>query len=196
MTRQTRAVRLYALLLVLYPRSHRDEYGPDMVQLFADRYRDERPGRDLFQFVRFWGGMVGDIATTALDEQLESVMSKFKRNWWKWTIGVFAAFQAVFAVEAIVGLIAGWQDPPLHAIDALVPITGAVLLVVGLALLTSQPRPAAVLLMVGLLPVALAGAILFWFPPMWGVSLLGIYLIAKVLMEAGRATRQAPEAVV
>ena len=193
--RQTRAVRWYALLLVLYPRSHRDEYGSDMVQLFADRYRDERPGRDLFQFVRFWGGMVGDIATTALNEQMESVMSKLKRNWWKWTIGVIVAFQAVFAVEAIVGLIAGRQDPQLHVIDALVPVTGAAVLIVGLALLTSQPRLAAVLLTVGLLPVALAGAIFFWFPPMWVVSLLGIYLIAKVLMEAGRATRQAPAAV-
>lgn len=193
--RQTRAVRLYASLLALYPRSHRHEYGPDMVLLFADRYRDERPTRDVFHFVRFWGGMIGDIFKTALAERTESVMSNFKQNWWKWAIGVFAAFQTVFAVEAVVGLVAGWQDPQVHLIDAVIPITGAVVLIVGLTLLTSQPRIAAVLLTVGLLPVALAGVVFFWFPPMWLVSLIGIYLIVKVYMEAGRATRQMPVSV-
>lgn len=195
--RETRAVRIYAVLLVLYPRSHRDEYGSDMVQLFADRYRDERPTVDLFQFVRFWGGMIGDIFKTVLAERTESVMSNFKQNWWKWAIGVFAGFQTVFAVEAVVGLAAGWQEPKVHPtdvhlIDALIPITGAVVLIVGLKLLSSQPRIAAVLLTVGLLPVALVGVIFFWFPPMWLVSVIGIYLIVKVYMEAGRITRQTP----
>jgi hypothetical protein len=195
--RQTRAVRLYASLLALYPRSHRDEYGPDMVLLFDDRYRDEQPTRDVFHFVRFWGGMIGDIFKTALAERTESVMSNFKQNWWKWAIGVFAAFQTVFAVEAVVGLIAGWQEPAIHLLDAhlldaLIPITGAVVLIVGLKLLTNQPRLAAILLTIGLLPVALVGVVFFWFPPMWLVSLLGIYLIVKVYMEAGRATRQTP----
>ena len=195
--RETRAVRIYAVLLVLYPRSHRDEYGSDMVQLFADRYRDERPTVDLFQFVRFWGGMIGDIFKTVLAERTESVMSNFKQNWWKWAIGVFAGFQTVFAVEAVVGLAAGWQEPKVHAtdvhlIDALIPITGAVVLIVGLKLLSSQPRIAAVLLTVGLLPVALVGVIFFWFPPMWLVSVIGIYLIVRVYMEAGRITRQTP----
>jgi hypothetical protein len=197
MMRETRAVRIYAVLLVLYPRSHRDEYGSDMVQLFADRYRDERPTVDLFQFVRFWGGMIGDIFKTVLAERTESVMSNFKQNWWKWAIGVFAGFQTVFAVEAVVGLAAGWQEPKVHPtdvhlIDALIPITGAVVLIVGLKLLSSQPRIAAVLLTVGLLPVALVGVIFFWFPPMWLVSVIGIYLIVKVYMEAGRITRQTP----
>jgi hypothetical protein len=197
MMRETRAVRIYAVLLVLYPRSHRDEYGSDMVQLFADRYRDERPTVDLFQFVRFWGGMIGDIFKTVLAERTESVMSNFKQNWWKWAIGVVAGFQTVFAVEAVVGLAAGWQEPQVHPtdvhlIDALIPITGAVVLIVGLKLLSSQPRIAAVLLTVGLLPVALVGVIFFWFPPMWLVSVIGIYLIVKVYMEAGRITRQTP----
>lgn len=192
MMREKRAVRLYALLLALYPRSHRHEYGPDMVLLFADRYRDERPTGDVFHFVRFWGGMIGDIVKSVLAERTESAMSNFKQNWWKWAIGVFAAVQTVFAVEAIVGLVAGWQEPTIHLIDALIPITGALVLIIGLSLLTSQPRAASVLLTVGLLPVALVGAIFFWFPPMWVVSLLGIYLIVKVVMEAGRATRQTP----
>ena len=190
--RNTRSVRLYTALLALYPQAHRDEYGPDMVQLFADRYRDERPTKDLFHFVRFWGGMVGDIFRTALTERTESVMSNFKQSWWKWAIGVLAAFQAVFAIEAVIGVVAGWQSPEVHLIDALIPITGVAVLLVGLRLLRSRPRVAAALLTIGLLPVALAGVIFFWFPPMWAVSVLGIYLIVKVIMEAGRITRQVP----
>ena len=64
MTAPRGAVRLYSRLLAFYPKSHRLEYGTDMVQLFADRYRDERPTGDLFRFVRFWGGMVGDLLKT------------------------------------------------------------------------------------------------------------------------------------
>ena len=183
-----RAVRIYLSLLVLYPRSHRNEYGPDMVQLFADRYRDERPTAGFLRFVRFWGGMIGDISKTALAERTESAMSSFKQNWWKWAVGVFAAFQAMFAVEAIVGIAAGWQEPAVHLIDAITPIIGLASLIVGLRIFDSQPRAAAALLTVGLLPVALAGVIFYWFPPMWAVSLIGIYLIVKVFMEAGRIT--------
>jgi hypothetical protein len=183
------AVRLHASLLVLYPRSHRDEYGPDMFQLFADRYRDERPGGDVFRFVRFWGGMIGDVFTTALAERTESVVSNFKQNGWKWAITVFAAFQLMFAVEAAVGLVADREEPAIRLIDAVIPITGVVVVVVGLRLLASRLRVAAVLLTVGLLPAALAGTIFFWFPPMRLVSVFGVYLIVKVFMETGRVTR-------
>ena len=48
------------------------------------------------------------------------------------------------------------------------------------------------MLAVGLLPVALAGVVFFWFPPMWVVSLIGLYLIYRVFAEAGRLTRATP----
>jgi hypothetical protein len=184
------AVRLYSRMLALYPKAYRHEYGSDMVQLFADRYRDERPRGDVFRFVRFWGGMVGDLLKTALTERTGSVVSSFKQNWWKWAIGVFAAFQMVFAVEWVIGIFAD-SDRGVSALiaEAVVPIVGVTTLVVGLRLLNSKPKAAAILLTIGLLPVALAGALFFWFPPMWLVSVLGVYLIVKVFMETGRITR-------
>ena len=187
------AVRFYEFLLVLYPKSHRAEYGPDMVQLFADRYRDERPTGDFFRFVRFWGGMVGDIFRTALAERTESVVSSFKLNWWKWAIGLFAALQGVFLAEASARLVTGDDDLGLswglRVLEFTVPLVTVIGLVSGLRLLTKRPRVASILLTVGLSPVILSGPLFFWFPPMWLVSLLGIYLTVKVFMETGRITR-------
>lgn len=184
------AVGLYSRLLALYPKSYRLEYGPDMVQLFADRYRDERPAGDVFRFVRFWGGMFGDLLKSALPERTESVVSSVKQNWWKWAIGLFGAFQAVFAVEWTIGVfVDGDRAVSVLIAEAVVPFVGVTALVVGLRLLNSKPKAAAILLTIGLLPVALAGALFFWFPPMWAVSVLGVYLIVKVFMETGRITR-------
>src|SRR5206468_6797265 len=59
--RLSRHAGLYRRLLVLYPGRFRHEYGPDMVQAFQDRLRDEsatdRPGRVAF----FWLWAVGDL---------------------------------------------------------------------------------------------------------------------------------------
>jgi hypothetical protein len=181
---------LYSRLLALYPKAYRVEYGPDMVQLFADRHRDERPTGDLFRFARFWGGMFGDLLKTALTERTGSVVSSFKQNWWKWAIGVFAAFQGVFAVEWAIGIfVDSDRAVPVLIAEAAVPFVGVTALVVGLRLLNRKPKAAAILLTIGLLPVALAGALFFWFPPMWLVSVFGIYLIVRVYMETGRITR-------
>lgn len=184
------ATHLYASLLVLYPRSYRENFGPDMVQLFADRYRDERPAGDVFRFVRFWGGMICDIFKTALTERTESVMSNFKRNWWKWMIGAGAILQLVFLVE---GVVAVFDSSNEHTTAALMTVlvtgttSGAIL--VGLRIFNSKARPATYLLTYGLLPLVFAGAVFYWFPPTWLVSVLGVYLIVKVCSETGRLTR-------
>jgi len=178
---------------VLYPRSHRHEFGTEMVQLFADRYRDERPTSDIFRFARFWGGMVGDIVKTALAERTESAMSSFKQSWWKWAIGLFGVLQGVFLFEASLGLISGDADVGLtfgvRVAEFAVPLVTVLGVFLGLRMLNERPRAASVLLTIGLLPVALAGAVFFWFPPMWLVSVFGIFLIVKVFMETGRITR-------
>jgi hypothetical protein len=167
-----------------------------MVQLFADRYRDERPSGDFFRFMRFWGGMVGDILRTALAERTESAMSSFKQNWWKWAIGVFAVLQGVFVVEGGLALFLkddsiGTSLSSTRVPEFLIPLATMTCLLVGLRILGERPRTAAALLTVGLLPVALFGFIFFWFPPMYLVSVVGIYLIVRVFMETGRITRAA-----
>jgi hypothetical protein len=185
-------VTLYEALLTAYPQRMRDEYGDDMVQLFTDRYRDERPGGDVLRFARFWGGIVGDLVRTALTERTESVVANFKQQWWKWAIGLVAAFEGVFVVEAIVALVAGEGRKGVifgAVITLVVMLSTAVALVLGLRLLSSRPRVAAGLLIFGLLPAVAAGLVFFWFPPMYLVTLLGIYLAVRALMEAGRLTR-------
>ena len=188
-----RAVSLYTALLALYPRAMREEYGDAMVQLFADRYRDERPGGDIFRFARFWGGMIGDLVWTALTERTESVVSNFKQQWWKWAIGLIALLESVFVVEASAALIFGPGREDRSTVDAVVTLAVASMalaaLVVGLRMMRSVPRAAAWLLLIGLLPAIASGLMFFWFPPMYLVSAIAIYLAVRAFMEAGRLTR-------
>lgn len=189
----SRAVSLYSAALTLYPRAVREEYGEAMVQLFADRYRDERPGGDVFRFVRFWGGMIGDLVWTALAERTESVVSNFKQQWWKWAIGLIAVLESVFVVEATAALIFGPGREDRSTLDAAVTLGIAAVavaaLIVGLRVLASRPRAAAWLLLIGLLPAIASGVMFFWFPPMYLVSAIAIYLAVRAFMEAGRLTR-------
>ena len=50
---------MYRTLLVVYPAEHRRRYGEAMVQLFADRPRDEGGGAGT---VRVWVHMLIDLA--------------------------------------------------------------------------------------------------------------------------------------
>jgi hypothetical protein len=184
-------VTLYEALLVAYPREVRDEYGDDMVQLFTDRYRDERPGGDVLRFARFWGGIVGDLVRTALTERTESVVANFKQQWWKWAIRLVAAFEGLLVFSSL-GVVAG-DDGSVGARDGVLMLVASLSVVVavwvGLRLLSSRPRLAAGLLVYGLLPAIATGFVFYWFPPFYLVTLLGIYLAVRVLMEAGRLTR-------
>ena len=188
-----RALSFYSAALALYPRAMREEYGDAMVQLFADRYRDERPGGDVFRFVRFWGGMLGDLVWTALTERTESVVSNFKQQWWRWAIGLIAVLESVFVVEAAAALIFGPGRENRSTLDAVVTlgvaVTAVTALIAGLRLMRSRPRLAARLLVVGLLPAIASGVMFFWFPPMYLVSAIAIYLAVRAFMEAGRLTR-------
>ncbi len=73
MTQQTKVphtIRLYTWLLRLYPRAHRQEYGPLMAQLFQDQckevYAQQRPWGMLWLWLRtLW-----DLVITAAQEHL------------------------------------------------------------------------------------------------------------------------------
>jgi len=64
-----RAVSLYQALLRLYPRSFRDEYGPDMVLLFTHQLRDEPAAR-------VWARGAVDLAITLPVQHLETHMKR------------------------------------------------------------------------------------------------------------------------
>ena len=61
------AERLYALLLLLYPRAHRRVYGPLMLQTFRDSYRDALATRGRAG-PKFWLSVAGDEAKSLARE--------------------------------------------------------------------------------------------------------------------------------
>jgi hypothetical protein len=65
----TTAVSAYRVLLRLYPRRFRDEYGPDMALLFADQLRDEPVSR-------VWVRSLVDLAVTVPQQHLETHMNR------------------------------------------------------------------------------------------------------------------------
>lgn len=66
------AVRVYARLVRLYPRAHRQSFGPQMLQAFQDHYRDavEEDGQ---RVPRFWLGVAADEGKSLLREHLAAL---------------------------------------------------------------------------------------------------------------------------
>ena len=89
-----RAARIYRGLLRVYPRRFRDEYGPDMVLLFAEQLRDEPA-------VRVWARGVIDLAITIPARHLEAHMTRPPNP------AVPALFAAISVAGVLFGVIAG-----------------------------------------------------------------------------------------
>jgi len=54
------SLRLYTLLLLIYPRSFRREYGEFMIQLFRDRMRDGIRQRGCLGAIKVWWRVVAE----------------------------------------------------------------------------------------------------------------------------------------
>ena len=69
------ARRVYAGLILAYPRAFRQAYGPWMIQLFCDQYRaaGAAPGRGAR--ARFWLRTLGDLASSVMREQTDQFRS-------------------------------------------------------------------------------------------------------------------------
>lgn len=61
-----RSVRLYRLLLAVYPDSFRNEYGEAMIQLFRDTARDAYRRHGLLGLAAIWLRMLPDLTTSVL----------------------------------------------------------------------------------------------------------------------------------
>jgi hypothetical protein len=72
--------RVYARLLQVYPRGYRREYGPLMLQLFRDQYRDARRLGGAWGNWQLWWRIAAELATTAgrehVTELKEALMDK------------------------------------------------------------------------------------------------------------------------
>lgn len=89
----SRAIGVYQGLLRVYPRRFRDEYGPDMAQLFADQLRDEPAAR-------VWARGLLDLAITVPARHLEAHVNRPPNPA---VPLVFAAFSFAGLVLAILG---------------------------------------------------------------------------------------------
>jgi len=78
--------KVFQLSLLAYPREFRNEYGPQMAQLFRDCHRDEQREHGAPGVARLWLQTFFDIARTAPAEQLEnlgrknSIMNNLRRD--------------------------------------------------------------------------------------------------------------------
>ena len=100
--KQLHAERLYAFLLCLYPRVHRQEYGPLMLQAFKDHYRETREAQGRIG-IAFWLEVLADETKSVLREQLSSIQggSTMQRVWNKPGV-LFGLLLGIVAIGTIV----------------------------------------------------------------------------------------------
>jgi hypothetical protein len=74
----SRACRLYRLLLLLYPKNHRQEYGTLMVQLFRDQCREAHRDHGARGLWSVWARLMGDLVFSATKEHLSNLKNHMK----------------------------------------------------------------------------------------------------------------------
>jgi hypothetical protein len=112
-----RAAGVYRALLRFYPRSFRDEYGPDMVLLFANQLRDEPA-------LRVWTRGFVDLAVTVPGRHLEAHMNRPPNS----TVPLL--FAAVGFAGVIFGIVGG-SNRGMLAVGLSVAVVAGVLAVVA-----------------------------------------------------------------
>ena len=65
--------RVYRQLLMAYPKSHRQEYGPAILQLFRDQCRDAWDAARARGLITFWLRALADLLKTSLLERLSNL---------------------------------------------------------------------------------------------------------------------------
>lgn len=183
--------RIYRMLLVAYPRVYRNEYGPPMTQLFADRVRDEGGG---LRTLGLWIQVLVDLVRTAFSEHMETTMKNVKTGWWR----VLALPLALFVAVAGVGLPFEPEDTAgpnwlrgaiLYAIAA---VAGFGLVVSGTIVRRRNRKIGSTMIAVGVMP-GFPMAIMFWYPPVAAVGVLAIAIAIAALLDAPKAPQSVLE---
>ncbi len=69
------SVRLYQLLLWLYPVEHRRVYGPLMAQVFRDQCRATYQQTGAIGVLTMWLPLLGDLAITVIEERRQRILT-------------------------------------------------------------------------------------------------------------------------
>lgn len=177
--------RLYRVLLLAHPRSHRREYGEEMVQLMRDRIRDDGGG---LRTLLVWWWLLGDLARSAVIERATLLRAELRTGWWR------AAAVAVAAVLAFAG-ISSMFDPATgpwytYTFGRLALLAAPAAIFVGLQMRARRRSAGSALVAVGLLPGA-AAIVLFWWPPFLLFGLFSIAVMVGAIDDAEDARRAA-----
>jgi hypothetical protein len=100
--RRERAERVYAVLLHLYPRGHRRDYGPLMRQTFRDAVREVLATSESLG-IGFWLGVMGDVVRSVWSERRSTCEGGLRVNWIGKHFGVAAGL--LLGGLAIVGIV-------------------------------------------------------------------------------------------
>jgi hypothetical protein len=191
----SRLVTAYRLTIRLYPRSFRDEFGEDLVQLFADKLADERAPRIVARTVL-------DLALSVPQRHLESDMRTARTS----------ILPVIFFVAALSSLVVGLAvgHPAVLGVCAVMSLTFVTLALVALhrARPLSELRSApsrwwvalttGVILLAGLILVTNAtgelpegGWLLAMITGLTALVLIGTGLVLGIVHLAGRSHRRA-----
>lgn len=72
--------KIYTQLLRAYPRSHREHYGPAMIQLFRDQCRDAWTKSGNFGLLKLWLRALPDLAGSSIMERLAALKERKTMN--------------------------------------------------------------------------------------------------------------------
>lgn len=125
------SVRLYRRLLWLYPRAHRETYGALMADLFAEMVDDAAAAGGVWPFVRLWRLALLDLLVSAAREHADGTRKRPMTFtfWLFWLLG------------SIVGWLVGWAVGYPFTTPVLVPLGGALVAVLHVALLQRTLAP-------------------------------------------------------
>jgi hypothetical protein len=99
---ETRAKRIYMVLLHLYPRAHRRAYGPLMLQTFRDEVREALATSGSLG-IGFWLEALADVVHSVWRERRSPLEGGLRVNWIKHHFGVVAGL--LLGALAIVGIV-------------------------------------------------------------------------------------------
>ena len=102
---------VFRRLLLAYPRSHRDEYGEDMAQVFRDQCREAWREAHTFGLAKLWLRVLPDVINTSLWERLsnlnprKTIMSKLAELFRINATASVATFGTVFVIVFLMTVI-------------------------------------------------------------------------------------------
>ena len=144
--------RVYAVLLVAYPRGFRREYGPLMAQAFGDQCQEERGRGGPVGLTRLWLRTLPDLTVSMVSERSKTMGSALVRASGSVTLrnlmllngvlllayGIVFANAAPVQVYGIGTLPVDWRDPDEYAVIAMGRLLGVVCMGFGALLLATS----------------------------------------------------------